>query len=279
MDETVLLVSGGLDSFLASRLLPHALRVFVDYGQPYFGLEERAVDVLHPDVRKVRISGLPWDPNDDYVPARNMMLATVGLRFGTRICLAGVRDELCADKSPEAFREMSVILNKHARGRVLVFSPLWGHTKAEAVHEYLGRGGDPGSLKETVSCYGTGPSSCFDCQSCFRRWAALASCGVETPRPSDRIIRDYGLRNLHMFPQSRLRSVLSAVGNVRLFDLAEASSDRSLTDGLDGFVVLTSASAPVPGAEHVLTQSGIRHDAVLWNFHIVPPSEDLPDGP
>src|SRR5512135_1926370 len=157
--STVVMVSGGLDSFLAASRHPKAVQVFVEWGQPYLELERRAVAELYPAAKIVKVEGAPI-PDDFYIPARNLMFATLGVRFGTDICLAGMRDEMCADKSPEAFQDMTNVLTKHCKKATRVFSPFWNMTKAEAVRDYLKSGGDPGLLQKTVSCYSAGQAPC-----------------------------------------------------------------------------------------------------------------------
>lgn len=206
------MVSGGLDSFLARARMPKAKPLFIEWGQPYLGMEREAVSRLYPDAIIVRMEGLPVLQSDDpYVAARNLMFACVAARFGDRVCLAGMRDEMCADKSPEAFREMSRVLSAQCRGPIEVFSPFWNSTKSEAVRGYLEGGGDPSSLLQTVSCYGSGESPCLDCEACFRRFVALRSNGLGVPRPSDAVVRAYGLHRVAAAPIATAYATLRAL--------------------------------------------------------------------
>lgn len=264
--STVIMVSGGLDSFLAASLHPKAIQVFVDWGQPYLGLERRAVDELYPAAKIVRVNGVPI-PDDFYIPARNLMFATLGVRFGTDVCLAGMRDEMCADKSPEAFQEMTDILTKHCKKPTRVFSPFWNMTKAEAVRDYLKSGGDPERLKKTVSCYGAGQEPCLDCEACFRRFVALQSNGIPVPRPTEAVIKTYGLNRLCMAPIATVHDTLRALhlsgSPVHAIELAEDIMKHNHSyDGVR--VVYTSQrSAPLDLIQKTLVGHGFPFDVVL----------------
>lgn len=208
----ILLVSGGLDSFLAYQHLGRPETLFIDYGQPYIDLEQKAVDHLYPHSHKVKITGLPELGNNIHIDGRNMMLATLALRYSNIIYFAAMDDEICSDKNPRAFQTMSRVLTRHSKQKnVEVRSPFWGMTKAEAVTRYLDAGGDPEVLTQTVSCYTDGDEPCLNCQACFRRFVALKSNGIDVPRPSEQIIKSYGLGRLHKVLPRRLGDTIKAI--------------------------------------------------------------------
>lgn len=268
MTVTVELVSGGLDSFLASKFLKDPTFLFIDYGQSYISLEEKAVGNLYPNVQKIKVSGFPDMNHDDYyVPARNLMFATMALRFGTNICMAGVADEICADKSPAAFKDMTEILNRQARGNVRVFSPFWKHTKAEAVKKYLELGFSPDDLLKTVSCYDGKDNSCLDCQACFRRWVALKVNGINTERPTERIIREYGLRDLHVMSLKRIMTIFQAIesdGSVIHFTDLNDAIDGKKPDDTSAYNVLVTSSKFNQKIYELLVSTNTGYDSIIW---------------
>lgn len=221
------MVSGGLDSYLAWEMLGYPGGVFVNYGQQYAKMEKRAISKLYGEfVTEVTINGLPELGGDIHVDARNLMLATIGLRFSDEIVFAGMEDEKCSDKNPKAFDDMSRILSSHSKNKeVRVSSPFWGTTKAEAVEQVLAKAEAiephaPGKkaktieyLKNTVSCYSDGDEPCNNCQACFRRWVALTSNGIEVPTPSDEIIKSYGMKRLHKMVPKRITATFKALRN------------------------------------------------------------------
>lgn len=271
--ETVVMVSGGVDSTIAADRIPEARVVYVDYGQPYAPMESRAVSELFEGrASHVRISGLPPLGKDYYVPARNLMLATVGVRYGGRICFAGMRDEQCPDKNPEAFEDMSRILTSHCKRRIEVFSPFWGANKADAVRDYLARGGSPERMLATVSCYDGSDRPCGACEACFRRWVCLTVNGLQVRRPSDQVIRSYGLRLLHSFPARRRLTVLAAVHSydtpvvkVDLSGHSSLGSLRSLRRVPGSYLVLYSGlpDEKRPGLVSMLRSEEVVYDSLL----------------
>jgi 7-cyano-7-deazaguanine synthase in queuosine biosynthesis len=168
--KTVVLVSGGMDSFLAAQEFPRSTKLFVDYGQPYLKMERRAVFKQFPDAQEVTISGLP-SLEKTYVPARNLALASLAVRFGSNIVLGATKSEMTHDKTPEAFEEMSNLLTKFSKKRVRVLSPFWAYSKFEVALDYLESGGSWKALTQTVSCYGSSLKHCLKCNACLRRTA------------------------------------------------------------------------------------------------------------
>lgn len=245
--KTVVMVSGGIDSFLASSLFPDSKHVYVNYGQKYDPMERSAARKMYPGLIEIDISGLPDTGDDYYVPARNLMLATIGLRFGDEVCFAGVMDEQCPDKNPQAFLDMSKILSQHSKREIRIFSPFWRLTKAEAVREYLLKGHNPNDLLRTVSCYeGTG-ESCNACEACFRRFICLKVNGLDTTRPAEQIIKEYGMRLLHTFSKKRQLTTISAVNSsrtpVNVVNLADYLNVAKLSkiDKNNGYLVICSS--------------------------------------
>ncbi len=266
--DVVLMVSGGLDSFLAASHFPSAKKVFIDWGQPYLSMELEAVADLYPDAHRVTIGGIPGvDSTDPYVPARNLLFACLAARFGTRICFAGMRDEMCADKSPKSFREMSRILTDQCRQPMEVFSPFWGLTKSEAVASYIHDGKDPDVLARTISCYGSGSSPCLDCEACFRRFVALVSNGVMVPRPSSRVVGSYGLHRLNHVPIPSAHSILVAlhltgtpIVPVPVEDVADCVGK---SPGTMRIVYSKNKRVAPELMSKVLVQSGVEFDGVF----------------
>lgn len=206
----ILLVSGGIDSYITWNYLYRPTPLFVDYGQPYLDIELEAVTKLYPSFEKIKIEGIKeLNPDKIFVPARNLMLASLALRYSNSIALGGVKDEKCKDKSPYAFKMMSSILSEFNNDNVTVFSPLWHLTKAQAVGEYLQtNSADP--LHDTISCYSQ--RLCNDCESCFRRFVALAHNNIIEPDrlPNANIIIWF-LKRINTQPYNRGFEILTAL--------------------------------------------------------------------
>ncbi len=213
MQKPVLLASGGIDSYITWHYLEKPQVIFVDYDQPYINIERQAIHKLYDNVVEIKISGLK-PLTDIYVPARNLMLASLALRHSNLIAMGGVKDEICRDKSPKAFKTMSAVLTMFNKTEVTVYSPIWHMTKSDAVKWYIDSGLDINNLHDTVSCYSS--DLCNNCESCFRRFVALAVNDViEKDRlPADRIIKKY-IRTLHIQPHGRDRDIVRALLKIK----------------------------------------------------------------
>jgi len=197
MKKTVNLVSGGIDSYLAYKLI-EGIPVFVNYGQKYADKEFDACSNLYGDKLNViklnnnNINCIEIDNN--YIPNRNLTLISlvVNYYYPDRIIMAGMKDDNCLDKSETAFRYFREIISKYSKKDIHIYSPFWYTTKGKAIENYLNKGYDPEILKQTISCYSSSINKCGDCEACFRWVVALESNGVSTElKLSNRIIKKY----------------------------------------------------------------------------------------
>lgn len=176
----VLLYSGGLDSFIASRLLNASYRrVYIPVGSRYSSKERSWIDAAWVLNDMLKVTKL--ERSDGFVPQRNVMLVTLAQAFADadEVVLCGVRGEYSRDKHPRFYRDMSRLLSYTAGKPVKVWSPFERMTKSEAVAEYLRQGYQPSDLLQlTVSCYDPEARACGRCMSCFRRWVALENNGL-----------------------------------------------------------------------------------------------------
>ena len=174
-----ILVSGGMDSTIAADMHPDATRIFVDYGQPYAQPEQQTVRQLFGDEVVVVTIRPPPVMQGSYVPARNLLLATVAAQQGAEeVLLCGVADDVYVDNNTEAFADMSRILSLHCGRQVHVHSPHGDRTKGQAAAYYVSQGYDAGRLHRTFSCYNwNGSGRCGACTACTRWDAAMRHAG------------------------------------------------------------------------------------------------------
>jgi 7-cyano-7-deazaguanine synthase len=224
----VLLFSGGLDSLVAFHYLGRPLCVHVNLHGPYSNKEWDTVlklkKILNLDLEAVDL-GFDKQPfsklsEDAFIPARNLLLATVGSWYGSKVCIGGIKGDNVEDNNPEAHKQMSGILSAQSRKTIEVFSPFWEMTKADIVAWYLEHVGDEELLHLSTSCYHPTEHQCGDCGSCFRKWVALKANGIE-PRYllSSRISETYlhRVRNGHYNNDiSQLFSLLGEGGGAAL---------------------------------------------------------------
>lgn len=218
--KVVVLVSGGIDSFLAYMKIHEwkenypgrykdatIIPVFINYGQPYVRKELIACKKLFDDgvsrleilsaslLENLSASLLTGEGNEDnpFIPNRNLTLASMVMTKYSPdvIVIAGLEDDNVIDKNPTAFRKMSIILSEFSKKPVEVISPFWNSTKGQIVRDFLKNGGNPADLLLAVSCYNGGEEHCGNCPACFRRYVALESNGIDAGELNWSIVKKY----------------------------------------------------------------------------------------
>jgi len=233
-DKRCVLVSGGMDSTILADQNPDAERLFIDYGQPYAQAERLAVQRLFGDqFSEIIVERCLQEHEQIYVPARNLMFATLAAMQGaTEILIAGLADDNCDDKTPQAFIDMSRILTDQCGFGVVVHSPYFNLTKAELAMEYVESGGTLERLSSTYSCYVNNDGThCKACPACFRLAVALECAGGSPFVPSDEVTKGY-LHKLHEYGPRRQWATLTAAR--RWGGLVAVDIDGVLTEEVNG---------------------------------------------
>ncbi|GAA4256589.1 7-cyano-7-deazaguanine synthase QueC [Dactylosporangium darangshiense] len=224
----ILLYSAGLDSFPAWHYLGRPRALYLDIGH-HFRAQELAsvrtlavrcgIDLTVSD--ELDLSA--WDtPQGDLIPARNLLLATLGALRADTIWCVGVKGDHAPDKSPEAFERMSVTLSELTQRPVRVDSPFWAWTKTEVVRWYVDAGLPVDDLLQTFSCLlpGDGFEHCGVCASCLRRWIALVNNGIEgrfaAPPWEWDLVHTYYMRAMRdgTYPEHRAEEFAAAMRTV-----------------------------------------------------------------
>jgi 7-cyano-7-deazaguanine synthase in queuosine biosynthesis len=246
----VYLVSGGLDStamVLGSHIGPEDTLLFVNYGQPYAMQEWEAAcrifkDVHGENLKYASISGISRGEDGVFIPARNMLLASVAVAYGDTIFMAGLKDDHVVDKSPAAFAMMGATLSMMAGYEISVQSPFWEVDKFEMIHELIQEQEIwelPEILKKlelTFSCYTPEKAKderrhCMNCEACLRRAVVLHAHGVELEgRLSNRILNQY-LRTIDDYEQVRQWTLLRYIADT-IKPVVAVDIDGTLTDGV-----------------------------------------------
>lgn len=191
--DTVLLLSGGLDSTALAALIRPPLAVFVDYGQKPSSAEARAARAVaaHLGIPLEAVTlplgdlggGLMYDdtpmrnaPSPEWWPFRNQFLATAGaavaVRNGlTRVALASVRGDgdRHVDGSQLFYQHLDAVM-KIQEGAVRVTAPAIRFSTVELLREAQA-GQD--LIGWTVSCHRAN-EPCGDCPGCWKRELVLA---------------------------------------------------------------------------------------------------------
>ncbi len=183
--KTVLLVSGGLDSFIAYHYLIDGgytvLPLHVNYKGKYSNKELKVVRRLFPDLiidNSLDFTGQEYGEKA-FLKNRNAYFALLGSKYSNSICMAGLKDDNVGDKSPEAFIQMEKLLTEINGEVYAVFSPFWRMEKEEIIKWYINQKLSLSDLIKTTSCYHPTFDYCGECPSCFRKYCALLSNNIE----------------------------------------------------------------------------------------------------
>jgi 7-cyano-7-deazaguanine synthase in queuosine biosynthesis len=201
--KSVLLFSGGMDSFIINYLFKPDILLYIKLGTQYEGKELTHINIflneydLHDKFRLVTFdislmldkffSGMEkglfksYELDNAHIPLRNLLFIEVASYFGDTVYLGAMRAETSKDKR-KRFRRMTQSILSYCwndklglgtKKKVKVEFPLKNYTKTKALKRYLKEGGSLEDLdKFTVSCYNSEVHFCGRCMSCFRRWVA-----------------------------------------------------------------------------------------------------------
>lgn len=139
-----------------------------------------------------------------FIPNRNLTFASLVATIYNPdiIMMAGLLDDNCIDKNPEAFKKMSLIISEFSGKNITVTSPYFNKTKGEIISTFK----EKEKLKYTFSCYNPQKNGqpCGNCPACLRKAIALETnninCGYKL---SDEIINEYLLK-IHTYDQDRI---------------------------------------------------------------------------
>lgn len=195
LDRTVLLYSGGLDSYALAALAKPDLLLYVDTGTTY-GRVEQARIMTPPALThrytstSLRDLALFERFSDMILPGRNAHLVLVAANYANTILMAATAGDAVHDKDQQFADLMNPLLahlyskqNWLPEGRpVRLELPAKQTTKRQLVAKYLHAGHDPAHLAtRTFSCYKPTADGehCAACKPCVRKWAALVVHGID----------------------------------------------------------------------------------------------------
>lgn len=188
----ILCFSGGLDSLAAYYFLGCPKTVYFDYGG-YCDKELTTVRKLVPETVIDKSLDLFKDsigPNA-YIPYRNLLFALRAAKYGNRVIIAGIKDDMVSDKSPHAFQVMTNAMQYLDTVPVSVSSPFWEFTKEDIVEYLLSLPNGKDMIMQSTSCYHPTENFCGSCPSCFRKACALKAFGIELNFTNTNRVKDY----------------------------------------------------------------------------------------
>lgn len=176
----VVLLSGGMDSFVASKLFKPDVNLHVDFNERWSDKQRQVLTFL--DVPNLEIlAGLDLSPfvgpDNVYLPNRNVLMITLAQLYGDEIVLSSTRGAVHPDKDGTFALRMSDMLSYVHKRKIQVLRPFGNMTKYEIVKAFIDAGNPIEELYATTSCYSEKEVECLTCRSCLRRLVAFAQHG------------------------------------------------------------------------------------------------------
>ena len=190
--KKVLLYSGGMDSWLMSKLWKPDIKLYVDMKTRY-SENELARIRKEPDVQVVEFPLGQWERKDAIIPLRNMYLAMVACNVtgseDVEILIGATAGDRVLDKSPAFVAKATDILSylytpQHwipEGKKVKVCIDYKQYTKTDLLKMFKQRGGDlEEAFTRSFSCYDpVDGHECWHCKPCFRKFTAFSEAGYE----------------------------------------------------------------------------------------------------
>ncbi len=192
--KTVLLYSGGMDSFICNFLFEPDILLYIKTGSRY---EEKELKIINAFDELGGFGGrliivdassiLGFELDNAHIPLRNLFFIEIASFYGDIVYLCALRGETSKDKTNK-FRKMAQniisycwddVLGLQTKRKVKIEFPVRRYTKTKLLKKYIKKGGDVEDLENfTVSCYDNKHRSCGWCISCLRRWVAEINNGL-----------------------------------------------------------------------------------------------------
>lgn len=188
-DDSVMLFSGGLDSFIQWRLLEQPKAIYFAIGHKAESKElgniGRIRQKFNGDIGiKFFLNLGRFEFNNGYIPFRNLLFLILASNYSDNIILCQIA-EWAPDKNKYFYRKTEQLLREAGKGsfqginkKVKVYTPFAGYTKTQLVKEYLKIGPAEDLTTYTRSCYSDGELSCGKCTACISRYVAMVNNGI-----------------------------------------------------------------------------------------------------
>jgi len=187
--DSIMLLSGGLDSFIQWRLLGQPKAVYFMLGHRSQAQELEKISLIkekfNGDITiDESLDSLTSEMTNGYIPYRNLLFILASTRYGSNIIIGQIA-EWAPDKNHSFYRQVEKLLRNSTTGkfqgvskRIRIYAPFSSWTKTELVREYIRHCGTANDLTTyTTSCYKD--SFCGTCTACVSRFIAMQNNGLE----------------------------------------------------------------------------------------------------
>ena len=213
-EKTILLYSGGVDSYVAWEACLRPETLYVNLGHKYWKKEVKAVIDTIPSTKIIDCKSIgKYEKDDAEIPARNLLLATLAAMEGAdRIILVVQKDEMSIpDRTKDFFLNTSVLLSRLMGREITLMTPFEFMDKTEMISWYVDQGLPMRPLLDTVGCYDAAEGHCGNCSACLRRYIAFMNNGIDPGYELSTEIRVQYLESLSSYSvdrQERMRKWL-----------------------------------------------------------------------
>lgn len=194
--------SGGLDSIIsyhyALNQKCNPLCIWVDMEQEYSSKEYKSMiknknkfSDLMPSIEIIKIQNLmpilKERLSNQIIPSRNVLLATIGAMFNSRVWINALDGEQLGkerDKSVRFFNDTTRLLtftNNFFQEKTIIGSPFAFMTKAETIRWAIQYELPLEFMFNTSSCYHPTKDKCGECLTCYKRYTAFLLNDIEEP--------------------------------------------------------------------------------------------------
>jgi 7-cyano-7-deazaguanine synthase in queuosine biosynthesis len=203
MDDRVMLFSGGMDCYIAWRLLRRPPAVYFNLGHRYAADEQAGIHRImrYFPTADIRIEtglrlGRFEEQGGSYIPFRNLfMLLYAHQQHPAHEYVIGQVLEWQTDKNAAFYRQTEQTFARLGKRPAEIYAPLAGMSKTDAVAAFL-RAGYSGMELTTMtrSCVQPGPIPCGECPNCMFRWIALKNNGI-----SERMLSEPNVETFRLY--------------------------------------------------------------------------------
>jgi 7-cyano-7-deazaguanine synthase len=201
----VLLYSGGMDSWIISKLWEPDIKLYIDIRGSY---SQEEIARLPEDVVIESLDLSRFERADKIVPLRNLFFVAIASLYGTEICLGATAGDRVLDKS-HIFADISTELldflwrpQHWTRERnIKVVLPFKDLTKTGLVRLYVNKGFDlDEAYFNSFSCYTpVNNKPCWSCKACVRKYIAFRENGYLFPIEDEQKSLEFIKQNPDMF--------------------------------------------------------------------------------
>ena len=190
--KSVLLYSGGMDSWLIDKLAKPDRKLFIDINTASSNAE---LERLPSDVKVVSFRDLGQfeRKNSDFIlPLRNLYFIAIASNYGERIILGATSTDVCCDKTDVFAEKAEDLLNylwqpqKWTYGKTIKIDLSYrAFSKAQLLQQYIEQGGRwQEAYYQSFSCYTPTKNNleCHNCRPCFLKLMAFIENGYQIPK-------------------------------------------------------------------------------------------------